>query len=1118
MKVKLLLACMACAGFSTTQASELPATGTDYYSLQIASGKDVQALEKLYRRYAKLPFVRVERRGALYVLRAGFWADQRAARLAVANARVDAPFIRVAAFRPEAIVQRNWHDDEALAAAPVAPLAPAPTRPIPPPTVPPTQPAALRKVPGVATDTELLLPFNQEDFLLAHDVLLGSGDLARAFQVARQAVQQAPQDSTWRRKLAHVAEWTQRPVVAAEQWRALFQQGDHSQETVSAVIRLALLLDDPSIALQAWAVRAQHTTLTDAQWEDIFELYESAVEPAKGSRFFEAQFRQKKIPLLLEYAARLAEHAGDDERAGTLYSQRAQLEPFSMDAVLRAVVSLIRRDHMREALALMQTHEEKVPADASEFWRLLSQVAWELRDYEAAQGAYQRFAQTPQATVADWSRLVFLVRQKHPAQAAGLALDAYRRFGALDQLVLGLGIYAEMGDFPAQARVFKSLDAEALAAAEQEVRFLLIRAQYEQRQKKPDLAWIDLRRALQKSPEETDVVLASLWFLIDEARADDLALAMRQYASRAVNDPAYWLAYAAGNQVLDRHREAVTWYGKEIRRHPEDPLVLLNYADALERSQREGMAARVRRHAWLTLKQKYPHPENLQNLGKNPELLSLVRLAILNQPGDPSLQLVRQLAQQMRGVPSDQADDGQTTALVLGWAITKEQFANARAWMWLRYARQSQTAPPLWGDSQVALQLSETQTMDRLLTRNSQGLPIYNRYDTAYALGHVKQAQDVAFKGMEAQNDDESLHDRYRQHVPLQANYIQLRATYAELGSVEQQSVLLDADGQQKLQKVRLADVVNQGLHWEARLVLNPKLHIILGGSRLVQTSESSSDAALAATLSTWAAPTSDQLHSIETRWLGERGDSSLTVFRREELQGANGFRLSQSLQWGSRISLEAGLDYRTDSTLSLPMQVFGYESGLHASLNYTLGKREYVRIAPRLSRYYTQLGDYLGSGHTLDLEAGYRLRTEYPDWRVRAFATYLRTAPAEGVGEAFKAALPQPVRAAIESGDFDPLTFFIPQGSTTMGVCASMGENLAGQNLQTVYSRAWRPFVDFCLSHNTAGSEGYTGILGMAGSLTGEDHLSVQLQNSEGYVSGGGMTRSLAIRYRHYY
>jgi hypothetical protein len=284
------------------------------------------------------------------------------------------------------------------------------------------------------------------------------------------------------------------------------------------------------------------------------------------------------------------------------------------------------------------------------------------------------------------------------------------------------------------------------------------------------------------------------------------------------------------------------------------------------------------------------------------------------------------------------------------------------------------------------------------------------------------------------------------------------------------------------------------------------------------QSSDDAASSTAANPISTVAAPESDRLNSIEARWLGTRGESRLTFFRRNELQGYNGLRLSQTLQWGGRINLDAGLDYHTESTLSLPLQVFGYETGLHASLNYTLGKREYLRIAPRVTRYYTQFGDYLGSGRMLDLEAGYRIRTEYPDWRVRTFASYQRASHVGSVGDGFKATLPQSVQAAIDDRSFDPVAFFIPDGNTTLGACVSMGENLAGQNLQTVYSRAWRPFVDFCLSHNTAGSEGYTGILGMAGSLTGEDHLSVQLQNSEGYVSGGGMTRSLAIRYRYYF
>lgn len=1100
MRGKLLLACMACAGFSSLQARDLPTAGQDYYSLNIASSRDEQAMGKLYLRYTELPFVRVERRGPLYVLRAGFWASRGAARLAVAGVRADGSFVRVAAFRPEAIVQQNWRPDDIQVAAPVAVLAvgtePAPTEHLPATPVALAQSPSSRKGLGAVPQFDVLRPFNQDDFVLAYDVLLGGGDLARAFQVARQAVQQVPHDRAWRRKLAQVAEWTQHPEVAAQQWGTLFQQGDRAPDTVSNVIRLSFLLEDQSIAVQAWAIRAQQTTLTPAQWEEVFQLYENTAEPAKGSRFFEAQFRLKNMPLLLEYAARLAENAGDDARAGVLYLQRADLKPFSMDVVLRAVVNLIRRDQMQEALALMQSHEGRVPQDAAEFWRLLSQVAWELRAYGPAQEAYLRLVKTPQATAADWSRLVFLVRSQHPAQAAGLALEAYRRFGAVDQLLLGLEIYAELNDAQAQARIFASLDADALAKAEQVTRFLLIRAQFQQRQKMPDLAWADLRRAQRKSPGEADVVLASLWFLIDQDRSDDLAVALRQYAAQAANDPAYWLTYAAANQALDRHRDAVMWYAKEIRRNPENPLVLLNYADALERSQREGMADRVRRHAWLSLKQKYPQAPDIRSLGKSPELLALVRLAILNQPGDPGLHLVGQLARQMRGVPADPAEAGQTSALVLGWALAQEQYANARAWMWLRYARQSQMAPPLWSDAQVALQLDETQTMDRLLTQNNQGLSIYNRFDMAQALGHAQQALGIAFNGMAAREEDAPLEDRFRQHALLHANYIQLRASSDSLGSFEQQ-------GQQ------FGSVDRTGVQWEARWVPDPKLHLTLGWSRMAQSGDG-------ATLS--ALPEADRLDSLEARWLGPRGESSLALFRRNEWQQYTGWHLNQTMRWGGRLNLEAGLDYRADSALSQALQVYGYEHSLHASVNYAASKREYLRIAPRVTQYYTQFDDYLGAGHILDLEAGYRIRTEYPDWRVRVFSTHQHFFYGESPAASTLQRLETNLQTNIASGAVDPVALFVPASGSTFGVCAGMGEGLAGQELPSVYGRAWRPFLNVCVNRNTADSEGYTGLVGIAGTLTGKDHLSVQWQNSGGYVAGSTVTRSLSIRYRHYF
>lgn len=276
--------------------------------------------------------------------------------------------------------------------------------------------------------------------------------------------------------------------------------------------------------------------------------------------------------------------------------------------------------------------------------------------------------------------------------------------------------------------------------------------------------------------------------------------------------------------------------------------------------------------------------------------------------------------------------------------------------MWLRYARQAQNVVPVWGVSQVALKLDDTESMAQILDRNDKALPIYNKYDTAYALGDVQQALDTAFQGMSQPFGDEPLYDRFRQHAPLNANYVQLLASKENSGALDR-----------------------QGLQFEGRLVLQPTLHAVLAWSRRQQ---SSSDANLASLTNDV-----DQLDSVSARWLGERGQTHLTLFRRTGGQSTLGLRATQSLQVGRRLSLEAGINYRDDSSISQPMSVAGYQDRLFGNLTYVLGKREYFRVSPEFNRYFTQQGDYLGGGSPS------RLR------RATACARSTRTGPFAPIG-----------------------------------------------------------------------------------------------------------------------
>lgn len=1063
-------------------AGEAPVPSRDYLSLQIASSRDVEALKKLYPHYEQLPFLRLERRGQQFVLRAGFWTSRRDAEAAFPATLLARGLLRAAVLRSEAVVQSNW------SAHPSA-NPPAAYLQVVQPVVNPPQ--RIEQAPMLSATPVMgaLKPFNPQDSLMAFDVLVATGDLQRAYLIAQQAVEKLPADKNWRRKWARVAEATQHPAVAAAQWQALFLQGDRAPDTLAAVIRMVSQLENPQVALQVLQFKVQQGAngpeQADAPWRAIFDLYETLAEPQEGSAYFEAQYQRTRNTTLLDYAARLAASAGDDDRALALYLQRARLAPFNVDAVLRAVVRLVRTDRLPEALELLQAHDREVPLDAAEYWRLLGQIAWDLGRLDIAQGAYRNYARTTQATPSDWSRLVFLVRAQHPDEAAELALQAYRRFGVVDQLMLGLEILAERADMPAQTRIYGELRGDALRAAESTPRFRLLRAQYYQRSQMPDLAWADLQQALQQTPDDKDTVLSALWFSIDENRATELAKLLHRYVSSA-RDPAYWLAFAAGNQALGNNRDALRWYARQVRRTPQDPLLLLNYADALERAQQAGMAARVRRHAWLQLQRQVAATRGGAVAPHLQTLRAVARLALLNQPGDPALQRVRRMVQTLRSNPTEAADPD-TSALVLGWAIAQEQYVNARSWMWLRYAHQLHSNAPLWGQSLVALQLGDTAAMDRLLTRHVDGLSTYSRFDTASALGQVPQALAIAFQGMAGQDGDEPLHDRYRQHVPANAPYLQMALQQEQQGSLDLQA-----------------------LHFEARFIQSPGLHVLVGWGRTRQSGNTD-------VLQSLAAQT-DQLERLEAQWKTPNHPGSMALYQRQALTTTTSVRLNQTLKLGERTSVEGHLDYRAESAISQPMQLAGYENSLSGSVNYALGKREYLRITPRISQYATQYGDALGSGRQMDLEAGYRIRTEYPDWRVRAFITRqdfsrVEPLPAEAISR-----LPAGLQSAVANGTVDPPSYFIPGSNRSAGVCWSMGDNLAGQSIQTVYTRAWLPYFDVCLRDNSLTGKGYDVLAGIAGTLTGEDHISLELRSSDGLTAVDGARRTLALRYRHYF
>jgi hypothetical protein len=145
--------------------------------------------------------------------------------------------------------------------------------------------------------------------------------------------------------------------------------------------------------------------------------------------------------------------------------------------------------------------------------------------------------------------------------------------------------------------------------------------------------------------------------------------------------------------------------------------------------------------------------------------------------------------------------------------------------------------------------------------------------------------------------------------------------------------------------------------------------------------------------------------------------------------------------------------------------------------------------VQPGWARYYTQTGNYLGSGNHLAWEIGHQIRTEYPDWRVRLIGVHTR------YNNDTKASLALPYNANI------------------YGVCFGFGEGF-----RLAYTLAWRPYLDYCATNNNLSGQGFNATLGLAGSVAGHDQLSLTLRQERGGANlATGPTQEINLNYRYF-
>ena len=922
--------------------------------------------------------------------------------------------------------------------------------------VAPGKPAAMR-------------PYDERVYTFAYEVFLANGNVEDAFRVAQAAVAQRPDDLAWREKLAKVAEWSRRPAEALEQWLYLAQHGGR-EDAWQGVLRLAPGLGADETLFLATRHMVERKDARPEELRNFAALYERLGRPREGINWFAARYAATGQVLVLELAANLADRAGERDQAIAFNQQLIALLGPNEERLTRTATLLVLAGKFRAAHDLLNAYRSKVRPEAGEYWDLLGDLAWRLQEDESAIFAYRALSSRKEADPGEFDRLVTLLRDNLPEEAARVAEFGFQRFHTAGLLLAALEIYWGRKDLAAMKRLYAAIDAQDAKLFDRIAFFYSLRAQY--RQAGGDIlgARADLERAIAIAPENGDLRTALAWVMIDAKDNAALRKLLEEIARTGDGNAELWGLQAAGWTTLGEPRRALPFRARLARAKPDDYLELMAYADTLEQAGHAGESARVRRQAWSVVRTAYAK-ESMRDDRQLRE--TIARLALTLAPADSALAVLRDMMRR-DFAPSLAPDEANRSAavreLVLSWAISTEQFSNAKAWLWLQYGRK--LAAPGWAEVAVALGENDVEAAERLLADRTRDIPAGSRIEAARLTNQLRLAQTMAFEEQTRRPDDDGLHLQLADSLLAGANRLVGSALSSLRGVIRSQPREL-----------------------QTQIWVSPRLRLALEWREATQ---SSIDTAVLANL-----PARDRETRATLRQTLDSGWMEAGIGERRAFAGQTSLRASLFTQWNRGLStlLSAGRNERSlDSTA---LAAAGSKNELAARLLYAFAKREYFSGALRSARYQTQNGAHLGSGSAMEGELGHRLRIDYPDLTLRLTAANYRFG-ADGNGDAQTAQLNP-------AGGVPGAAFFIPQNSRIIGAGVGFGESIRDS-----YSRALRPYGSFSRTSSSLAGSGYNAFFGAGGSVFGTDQLSLYWNRARGGGSSGASILEYGLRYEY--
>ncbi|WP_457642046.1 tetratricopeptide repeat protein [Persephonella sp.] len=581
---------------------------------------------------------------------------------------------------------------------------------------------------------------DKELLKLILQTFLGSNDLENAYIAAKKGKKLFPEDMYFTKYLADISLWLGKNEEALENYLHLYKS-TVDEKLEEKILYLSLALRKYEVAKDLLEKKVNSGEIS--YWKELVYIYENLGEPEKAIDLLEKLYRKTKDRNILKKLIMLEVSVGD---IGSLLEKMYQLKEISVKEAIEFSNILYLSKRYRDSLEILKSVKHKADPEYQEYWEILSDLAWALRDYETSFFASSILYYSRKARLIDYDRMIqYLFYKKKIKDLKNVALTGWRKYRKESFYYYYLYSLFYLQDYRGIIQSIKYLSKQDFNILKDKDYFWIYYGEALKRTGEIDKAIKVYEKGIYYTNSE-DIILSYLWLLVDLKDVEKLETSLKKWEDLARNNEKFYLVYGAGYSILQNSFKASVYLKKLLKKYPENTDILILYADILDLSGKSWEAENYRFKVWKLMKKQLE--EKPYKIKDEKFLKNYLYLSLYFEPAEKIFLLLKEAEKYL--------NEKELQEINITWHLMRNNQDTAK-YLINRY----KTSQP-WMELNVALNYDDRNRMLYLLGRYSENLPIRDRVEAFLRTGNISSGETIAFKGLENNRYDVYLYRQMR--------------------------------------------------------------------------------------------------------------------------------------------------------------------------------------------------------------------------------------------------------------------------------------------------------------------------------------------------------------------